>query len=53
MTDVTPKPSTTRVWQCGLCNTQDHTISTAGGLCTSCRKQPTLPEVNDLAGGER
>jgi len=55
MTDVTPKLATARVWSCGLCSTPDRTISTAGGLCRSCRQQPPLPAVNDLSaiGGER
>jgi hypothetical protein len=39
-----------KVWHCGLCNARCPTVLAAGGLCSVCRRQPSLPGVNDLPG---
>jgi len=41
-----------RVWRCGLCNVAGKTVQTPGGLCSVCRQQPPLPEMNEPSGGD-
>jgi hypothetical protein len=43
MSHATSKTSMDRrVWRCGLCNVRCRTITSPGGLCRTCRRQPAL-----------